>query len=391
MAASAFRLSLRRELAHIARSRAERALLLWLPLLMMLLIAAIFSAGQIRKLPIGLVDGDRSPLSRQLARLVDAAPGVRIAASPADPLSAADAMRARRLYGVLEIPAGFEQTIKRGNAADVAFFYNAQFATAAGIAAKDVQAATLTFGAGVRMTAREKRGEAALAVDESLQPIGLRLVSLYNESIDYQTFLGGALVPSILQIFIMVVGAGALGREIRDSTLDDWLATAEHRIGAALAGKLLPAFVVFSAWGMLFLLRWGVWQDNATAPSFALLVTGMLTMVCAYLLLGALVVAATANLRTALSVVGFYTAPAFAYAGQAFPLLAMPPLAQAWAAILPLTWWLELQSQQGLMAAVPSASARPLGVLLAMLVFGALAAPLALRRLSRQPHRRGAR
>jgi len=366
-------------------------LLLWLPLLTCLLIAAIFSAGQIRELPVGLIDADHSPLSRQLARLIDAAPGVRVAATPSDHAAAMQAMRSRTLYGVIEIPEGFERQIKRGEQGDALFFYNAQFATAAGILAKDVQAATLTFGAALRMVAREKRGESAIAVRDSAQSISLRLTSLYNESIDYQIFLGGALVPSILQILIMVVGASVVGREIRDRSLPAWLATADGRGSSALLGKLAPAFIAFSSWGVAFLVAWGLLQAEVGLASRAVLLGGMLVMVAAYLLLGAMVAAATANLRSALSVVGFYTAPAFAYVGQAFPLMAMPAAAKAWAAILPLTWWIQLQNQQWLMGAPLAASAKPLAVLLLMLAVGALGSGLALRRIAAQPERWGAR
>ncbi len=391
MATSAFRRSLRRELSHLAHNRWDQALLLWLPLLTYLMIAAIFSAGQIRELPVGLIDADHTPLSRQLAHLIDAAPGVRIAASPADHTAAIQAMRSRSLYGVIEIPQGFERQIKRGEQGDVLFFYNAQFATAAGILAKDVQAATMTFAAGIRMVAREKRGESAIAVRDSVPAINLRLTSLYNESIDYQTFLGGALVPAILQILIMIAGAGAVGREIRDRSVPDWLAAADAHHASALLGKLLPAFIAFSAWGVIFLLAWGLLRAEVAAASRALLLGGMLIMVAAYLLLGALAAAATANLRSALSVVGFYTAPAFAYVGQAFPLMAMPAAAKAWAAILPLTWWIQLQNQQWLMDAPIAASAKPVSALLLMLAIGALGSVLALRRVASQPERWGAR
>lgn len=391
MATSAFRRSLRRELSHLAHDRWDQALLLWLPLLTCLMIAAIFSAGQIRELPVGLIDADHTPLSRQLARLIDAAPGVCIAANPADHTAAMQAMRSRSLYGVIEIPQGFERQIKRGEQGDVLFFYDAQFATAAGILAKDVQAATMTFAAGIRMVAREKRGESAIAVRDSVQAINLRLTSLYNESIDYQTFLGGALVPAILQILIMVVGASAVGREIRDRSVPEWLPAADAHHASALLGKLLPAFIAFSAWGVIFLLAWGLLRAEVAAASRALLLSGMLVMVAAYLLLGALVAAATANLRSALSVVGFYTAPAFAYVGQAFPLMAMPAAAKAWAAILPLTWWIQLQNQHWLMDVPIAASAKPVSALLLMLAIGAIGSVLALRRVASQPERWGAR
>jgi ABC-2 type transport system permease protein len=391
MFATAFARSLRRELTHLVQNRWDRALLLWLPLLTAVILIAVFSAGQIRELPIAVLDHDGSAASRQLVRLVDAAPGVRVAASFAERGEAISAVRARKLYGILEISGDFGRKLKTGQQADVLFFYNAQFATAAGILARDVQAACLTFGAGVRVLAREKRGENPVAVAESAQPVRTRLISAFNESIDYRVFLAGSLFPAVLQIFVMVIGASVVGREIRDRTLGEWLAHCEGCASGALAGKLTPAALIYSFWALAFLALWGHAAGGLPAAKLALLAVGILAMVAAYLLLGAFTVASSANLRSALSSAGFYTAPAFAYVGQTFPLMAMPVAAKIWAAILPLTWWLRLQTEQGLMDAPFTASLKSFSVLLGFAFFSAPLAILALHRIAAQPQRWGAR
>ena len=71
----------------------------------------------------------------------------------------------------------------------------------------------------------------------------------------------------------------------------------------------------------------------------------------AYCGLATLLIAATLSLRLALSGAAFITAPAFAFAGQAFPLMAMPAPARAWAEALPLTHYLQLQTTDWLAGA----------------------------------------
>ena len=51
---------------------------------------------------------------------------------------------------------------------------------------------------------------------------------------------------------------------------------------------------------------------------------GLLLLIAAYLGVGTLLIAATLTFRNALSIAAFITAPAFAFSGQGFPLLAMP-------------------------------------------------------------------
>jgi hypothetical protein len=54
-------------------------LLLVLPILSFAFLIAIFRAGVPRDLPVAVVDEDRSALSRQLARMIDATPSMRVA------------------------------------------------------------------------------------------------------------------------------------------------------------------------------------------------------------------------------------------------------------------------------------------------------------------------
>jgi ABC-2 type transport system permease protein len=387
----AMRRSLRRELAYLARRPWDVALLLWLPLAAFVLIAMIFSGGLIRDLPIAVIDRDDTALSRELRRLVDAAPGVRVVAHPADHAAAVDAMRRREIYGVLEIPDEFSRKIHRGEVSEVSFFYNAQMSTTAGTIARDVQGAVLTFAAGVRGTSRVARGENPAAVGDTIVRIDTQLLMAFNEDTDYRVFLAADLVPSLLAILMTVFGTGTVARELRDRTLGDWLAECGNHRVAALLGKLLPPFVAFGLWGLGFLALFGGILGGWRAGGVFMLCAGMLALVAAHLLIGATLGAASKNLPSALSVVGIYTAPAFAYSGQTFPMLAMPAVGKFWAMLLPLSWWLEMQSQQALAAAPAAASARTLCVLLGFVLLGVLGATLFLRRAANHPERWGQR
>ena len=54
-----------------------RALVGWIPLLLLLWVGALFNGGLVRDLPVGLVDEDHSSLSRALARTLDSSPSIR--------------------------------------------------------------------------------------------------------------------------------------------------------------------------------------------------------------------------------------------------------------------------------------------------------------------------
>jgi len=81
----------------------------------------------------------------------------------------------------------------------------------------------------------------------------------------------------------------------------------------------------------------------------------------------------TLNLRDALSLCAFYTAPAFAFAGQSYPVQDMPWLARVWAEGLPLTHYLQLQTRHWMEGAPWQYGVQQLLVLaLFTLVFGTL-------------------
>ncbi|WP_317201215.1 ABC transporter permease [Janthinobacterium sp.] len=339
---------LAREWARLRGDFWDLGMLSWIPLLLYALTWAIFSGGIARDIPVAVIDQDNSAVSRQLARWLDASPGVAVVARPADSEAALALLRERRAYGFMLIPRGFETELFNARPASVQWIYNGQFSSHAGGLLRDVRTVVSTLSAGVEITARGKRGAGAVQAAQQFEPIRARLVTLYNENTSYESFLAMALIPSMLQIFVVVAVVTTIGRELRDATVPQWLAAARGSWPRAVAGKLLIPLLAFAAQALLFLLFFAVLRGWAVAGSVAAMVCALLLLVLAYLGVGVLLIGVTLSLRNALSAAAFITAPAFAYAGQGFPVLAMPPLARAWAEALPLTHYLQLQSRHWL-------------------------------------------
>src|SRR5262245_6622322 len=181
---AAFSLSLQREWALLRARPFDLAIISWVPLLAAALLCWIFAAGIPTRLPIGVLDADHSALSRQLQRLLSAAPGLQIAERYADAGEMARALRAGRVYAVVEIPDDFARRLKQGGAASVALLHNAQFATHSGLIQKDVRTVVGTLSAGVEITAREKRGQSPLAARQGFEPMRTALISQFNTALD---------------------------------------------------------------------------------------------------------------------------------------------------------------------------------------------------------------
>lgn len=341
----------RREWTRLRADFWDLGMLTWIPLAACALTWWIFSAGTPRDIPIAVVDQDRSALSRSLSRMLDESPGITVAAQPAGSAHALALLRERRAYGIVIIPEGLQRDLLTGRAATVQWFYNGQFSAHAGSLSRDVRTVVSTLSAGVELTAREKRGASPVQAAQQFEPIRLRLVTLFNENASYESFLALALIPSMLQIFIALAAVTAIGRELKAGSVPQWLDAAGGHWPVAVLGKLAIAAACFALQAVLFVAffaRVRGWAIEGSAPAILI---GLMLLVAAYLGVGTLMIAATLGLRQALSVAAFITAPAFAFSGQGFPLMAMPPAARAWAEALPLTHYLQLQSRHWLAGA----------------------------------------
>ena len=227
--------ALRRETTRLAASRADRAMLTWAPVLGVLLLAWIFSAGTPTRLPIGVLDADGSTLSRQLTRWLAATPGLAVTEASANARSAEQLLRAGRVHAVLAIPPDFSADLKRGRATRVALLDNAQRGVHSGLIQKDVLTVVTTLSAGIEIVARQKRGESPAAAAAHVEPLRSATISLFNTAPDYARFLGAALVAALLHVLAMSTGAWAVGRELREGTLPGWLGVAEQTADAAPA------------------------------------------------------------------------------------------------------------------------------------------------------------
>lgn len=393
---SVFAASLRREWARLRASPWDMAMVSWVPLLTLALMCWIFSAGQPYRLPIAVWNEDHSAISRQLVRMLEATPGLEVRQTVLNRGEAADALQRMDVYGVVHIPPDLETHVKQGRGGAVTLLHNAQLATASSLLQRDLKQVVGTLSAGVEMQAAAKRGSPHQVLQVQMEPIKTQLLALFNVSTNYEQFLAATLVPALIHILAMTAGAWAVGRELRDRTLGQWLSPTGEYTGffdaaAALVGKLLLPAVFLWGCGMAALLYLAQLRGWAVAGSMAWIAVGLAALVVLSLVAGAALAAITLSLRTALSGAGLLSAPAFAFSGVGFPLLAMTDSARGWALSMPYTHYARLQLEQWQMGA-PVAQSLPVvcGLLLATLVLLAVSSMGLLRGLKR-PEKWGGR
>ena len=385
--------SARREFALLRARPWDLAMITWVPLLAVLLIWWIFSAGLPERLPIGVLDQDRSALSRQIVRFLDATPGLRVVQRFDDEGAMASALTSGAVDAAVQLPRDLNREVKQGRVGQVVLLHNAQLGTHSSLIQRDVRTVVATVSGGVELAVRNKRGESMIAARATMEPLKAGTVALFNTSGDYEQFLGAALIPALLHILAMTAGAWAVGRELRDRSIGGWLGAAPrwHEALAALAGKLALPFASLSLVGITAMLWITTGRGWHPVGSLGWTLFALVVFLALSIALGGFVAALTRSLRTALSATGFITAPAFAFGGVGFPLVAMPALAQLWAALLPYTHYVRVQMEQLQMGApLAYSAATPLWMVLGSAVLLAATAT-ALGRAARAPDSWGGR
>ncbi len=381
---SAWSASLAREWARLRADPWDLAMLGWIPLALYVLTWAIFSAGVAHKLPLVVRDLDRSATSRSLIRMLDESPGLRVRQAASD-AEAQHAIRAGLAYGIVSIPVDMQARLQRGERVTLQWAYNAQFPSHAGSMTRDVRTVVATLSAGAELKARIARGAGGAQAKAQLEPIATRLAPLFNESGSILPSLALPVEWSLLHMFVTLSAVTAIGRELRAATVPAWLAAADGRLGVAVLAKLAIPFGVFLLHATLLTVGFGAVLGWTILGSAAAMALGTVLFILAYLALGTCIVAWSGSLRMALSACAFVTAPAFAYAGQGFPLLAMPAIARGWAEALPLSHFLALVNRTWLGGAPFRYSAGALAALALLMAGFALAGYLRLSTRVRQP------
>lgn len=382
--------SARRECCFLRDSPWDFALATWIPCLLMIMLAWLFSGGVPRELPIAVVDLDNSTASRDLVRHLQASPGLLVVEQPQSLSQALSLARALKVYAVVQIPAGTGREIQRGGSGTgtVFSYFNASYQVAGQAAARDIDSAVQAVSAKLAVAeVALNRGPGSVRA----APIFVHTSVLFNSSRSYEHFLLGLLFPAVLHLAMCVAMVGAFGRELRDGTIQNWLHNSHNRLVAAVLGKIAPYFLLFTLYGCVGLLWLVVIRGSGVTGELFWLILGQALMYLAYAAIALLFVAVTRNMASALSMAGLYAGTSLAFSGGTFPLQGAAWFTRFWSELLPFTAYLKLQAQQLDMGSSLAVSAWPLGILLLFVLVCGIGGTVLLARASNDPSAWGRR
>ena len=332
---------IRRELSRMTSRRIYLAACIVLPLFSLLFMATIFGDGRMRELPVGVVDADNSSTSRNIVRMVDATPELKVAKQYSNETEARNDLKRKRIYAYLLIPSGFAQ--KAGNNEEVTlsyYYHNAMLGVGGEVYAAFEQllkqvSITPIVTTGVAL------GEENESVISFLIPVTESSFPIYNANRNYLVYLGQPMFFIFLQILLLLVTTYALGSESKFGTVGDWLQTAHGDIFIAVMGKLLPYTCIFILMGIAANYVFFGWLD-IPLPNGLWTITGVtILFVCATQALALLLYSLFPALSLIISIVSMVGSLGATLSGVTFPIRFMDTPVYAVSYLFPVRHFME--------------------------------------------------
>ena len=157
-----------------------------------------YGSQVLRNVPIGVVDESRTPTSRSLIDTFNAGPNTYVAYTPTSMEEARELFYARKIYGVVYIPADYEKKLYGGEQANVAIYCDASYF----------------------LMYRQVFQEVVTSIGKSH--------NLFNPYLGYGTFVMPAIIMVIIQQ-TMLIGIGMIGGTWREFGLYHKLCPAGRR------------------------------------------------------------------------------------------------------------------------------------------------------------------
>ena len=240
----------RRELQRMTSRRIYFVACVVLPLFSLVFMTTIFGNGQMQNLPVGVVDGDNTSLSRHIIRMVDATPELVVTHHFANEIEARNAIKRKEIYGYLHIPTGFSQKTGNNEPASLCYYYHNAMLGVGGEIHSTFETLLDEISVTPIVTEAIGLGERESTITSFLMPVSEMELPTYNDTRNYAIYLTQPFYFVLLQILLLLVTTYALGSESKSGTSDEWLDVAQGNMGIALLGKLLPYTLIFIIMGI---------------------------------------------------------------------------------------------------------------------------------------------
>ena len=321
----------RKEFLHLVRDRRTAPIVLVVPI-MQLTLLGLAANFDVTDVPTVVVDLDRSAVSRGIATRLDAGEAFDVVSVTGSIPQAEQAMDVGDAEVVVIVPDGTARNLRRGVGQTIPLWVDGTD-TSRAIMAQQYVDAILT------RTAAEASGSSMADL-----PVGLpdpRARVLYNPTLQSRWFMVPGVLVMVLTIITVLLGALAIVKERENGTIEQLSVTPIRPI-ELLVGKLAPFVIVGLIDGLLVCLL----AVYGFGVPFRGNVLELFVMVLLYLFstlgMGLMVSAISDTQQQAMMSTIMVLLPSILMGGVVYPLSNMPGWAQNIAALLPISYFIDI-------------------------------------------------
>ena len=306
-------------------------ILVVLPVGVSLFTMGMFSSQIVQHVPIGIVKQDNGQLADRLESKLRSSPVLNIKMICSDMGECEHAVVRGDIQAFLVFPNEMERRALRLEAPVIPVYSSGQNYLTNMFATKEIRSVLSAAGS-------------ELFTAQMEDPVKVQIHSVGNLKSNYQGFLVLGLVTAIFHLAAMIVGVYVMSFPLRDRRVREMIGYAGGSRLTLWFASILPMNIV------LWLESLGCYAycHRILAPlsfeEFVMTAAAQLFMILACSGAGTVFVGVFGVMRMATGAAGIIGSPAFAFAGQTFPVMAMPFAVRCFAFILPLTHVLIIQS-----------------------------------------------
>jgi drug efflux transport system permease protein len=292
----------------------------------------------VRDVPVVVVDGDRSPSSRELIARFEGSRNFTIVDVVSTTRDVEPFLESGNAWLALSIPAGYGADVSRGTPVRLQLIADGSDSNSTTVA---LGYATNVIG-GYAQELLQARMSAASVREGSGQGVGIepRIRIWFNPQLESRHFM----IPGVLALVLLVVTANlasmAIVREKELGTLEQLNVTPLRR-WELIVGKLLPYGAIAMVDVVLVVAVAVFWFEVPLRGSFALLLAMSLVYVMCTLALGLFISTISETQQQAMmTATFFFLTPMIYLSGFIFPIENMPAVIQPFTYLIPLRYFL---------------------------------------------------
>ena len=327
------------EAKYIFRDKAVFFSFVMVSVLVSFLYTYLYSEETLQELPIGVVDADNTAQSRQLLRMIDANSGVAIYNSYPNLAEAKKAFQQEQIRGIVTIPSRFSLNLQRGEQPSISVYADASYILYYKQVLTAAKMAAVYLNAGVEVKRTSAQGKLPAQATDEAMPVSAKVVSLYNPSSGYATFLIPIVFVIIFQTTILTA-VGILGGSMREGNKLHKIYPNSHTFFGALPIVMGKATTYLGLSMVILLIILGIVMPLFGIPMRNTMLTTMVFMtpfILSIVFMGLCLLNFLRRREDAIMLIMYTSLPAMMLTGFSWPSVAMPEWLNVFSYIVPTT------------------------------------------------------